>query len=514
MALFLVLWLGVVPPKVVLRIGTPSIVQSANILLDNTLSMLAYISNPPLMKMDASGKPVGQLVEDFEVSKDLKIWTFSLLENLFWSDGKKLTSSDIQFSIEYTSHKYPPARWMKEMISRIDTPDDHTVVIQLKKPYARLDFELTTYKILPKHIWEKIENPRHYSNPGPNIGCGPFVIEKIDMNRRVVLLTQNSFWKGKNPKIHAIEIHVFQNRDTLSLALAKGSMDIYYEYASPLPYFHLKRIQALPHIAVMEQLNLGLVFLGFNLRKSPMSDINFRRAVASAINYNEIVKIELLGNGIPPSQGFISPNMAHYKKTPALEYDPQKAVQILRNAGYSDSNKNGIIENPENGKDVSLVLLCTSLYVRLSELVRDYLESSGIKIHIKTVDGNSWVNFKDNYRYDLIIGKTTPWGMFMHANWATGYFDSRRTGEGVLHTVDDPVFHNLCDSILAEKDDAHLKVLAYRVQEYYTTHLPAVALYWNTMIIPYKKDFSGWLLDPLYNFYNIDSILNIAKKWP
>ena len=119
---------------------------------------------------------------------------------------------------------------------------------------------------------------------------------------------------------------------------------------------------------------------------------------------------------------------------------------------------------------------------------------------------------KDKYNYDLVVSRTSPWGMFMHANWATGYFDTRRTGEGVLHNVDDPEFLKLCDDILSTKDMEKLKEYASDIQDYYARFLPAIALYWSRTVTPYKKRYAGWSTNPLYGIYNIQNFLSLRIR--
>ena len=119
---------------------------------------------------------------------------------------------------------------------------------------------------------------------------------------------------------------------------------------------------------------------------------------------------------------------------------------------------------------------------------------------------------KDKHNYDLVVSRTSPWGMFMHASWATGYFDARRTGEGVLHNVDDPQFLKLCDNILSTKDEKRLKQYAYNVQDYYAQNLPAIALYWSRSVIPYQKKIVGWTSNPLFGLYNIHNFLSIRYR--
>lgn len=497
---------------IVLRIGTPKNVKSANIFLDSYLSIYAHLSNPPLMRVNEKGQIVGQVAKGIHVSSGYNQWTFFIHDDLYWSDGKKVTPEDIKFTIEYTKEKSPVAGWMKRTIEKVSLGEENSVILHLKQPYTRLDVEMATYRILPKHIWQKVHDPMRYTNRGPNIGCGPFTIEKIDLNLGVILFKRNPYWRGKKPKIKRVEIHLYQNKDILSLALEKGEIDIFYDYSASFPYPSLIKIRSEERFGFMENLNMGLIFLGWNLRKKPMSDPKFRMALSYAIDFEEVIKLDALGYGRVPNRGFIPPSMEHFKATPPLEYDLDKARSLLNQAGYRDNNGDGIREDL-NGKNISLSLLIRPSQVRLAELTRDYFLATGVKINIKTVDRSTWISQKDNYRYDLVITRSTPWGMLMHANWATGYFDSRRSGEGVLHTVDDPKFIKLCDELLATRNEERLKDLSFKVQEYYADNLPAIPLYWNILVTPFNKRFTGFSWDPVYGIFNLTNFLEIEKSF-
>ncbi len=501
---------------VILRIGTTDPVQSANILLDTNLSLFSHVSNPTLMKMNQDIEPEGQLVDTIEPSADLKTWTLTIRDDLFWSDGRPVTAADVRFTLTYLRDKFPAAGWIKNTVSEVSISDPDTVVIRINRPYGRLDFEFTTYPLLPQHVWEKIENPLRYTNNGRIVGCGPFIIDRTDLNRGVVSMVRNPHWKGPKPQIDAVEIHLYKNRDVLALALERGDIDIFYEYASSYPYANLNRLRGSGRFAFLEQLNLGLYFLGFNLKKPPLSDPTFRRAVALALDYEEILRLILLGNGKKPQVGFIPPSLPAFKPTRDCILDRQEAARLLDEAGCRDRNQDGFRESA-GGTGLRLTLLVDPLKpfnARLSELIEEYLRAVGIRVTIKAVEGSSWVSLKDRFAYDLVLSRTSPWGMLMHASWATGYFDARRTGEGVLHTVDDPDFLTLCDDLLAETDRVRIRSLAHRVQDYYAENLPAVALLWNTIITPYNQSFFGWKLDPLYGLFNIDTLLHVRREQP
>lgn len=498
------------PPSTVLRIGTTDRVLSANILLDSNLALFAHLSNPPLMKMTPEGKLVGLLVEEIQKSEDNATWTFVIKDDLFWSDGRKVAAQDVKFSLEYIRDKLPAAGWLLKVLREVFVADEHTVVLRLNQSRARLGVEFTTYKILPRHVWHSIQDPMRHTHSGAQVGCGPYFIERIDLHRGVVIFQKNPYWKGKAPQTETIEIHLYQNKDVLSIALEKQDIDIFYDYASSYPYPSLAKLHATGRFEFLETLNTGLVFLGLNLRKPPLSDPKFREALAYAIDYEEIIKLDALGYGEVPNRGFIPPSMEHFKKTPQLHRDLPRAKTILSSAGYTDSNGNGIIEG-RDGKDIELLLLLSSPFERIGELVQDHLKASGIRVTLKHIDRTTWTNFKDQYKYDLTITRTSPWGMHMHAGWATGYFDARRTGEGVLHILDDPVFLGLCDEALQAPEES-LNVLAHRIQDYYAAELPAVPLYWNKIVTPFNKKYRGWVVDPLYGIYNIDSLLNLERS--
>ncbi len=494
----------------VLKIGTPNVVKSASILGDSSMGVLAHLSNPTLMKMASDGKVVGLTAKSYAVSEDGKIWTFFINDDLYWSDGQRLTPDDVLFTFSYLAENYPAAGWIKKTVDNISV-EDGAVVFKLNKPYSRLNLEFATYPILARHIWEKVDKPMEYTNEGECAGFGPFFIAKTDLGAGVIYFEKNPYWKGASPKFDTLEVHTFSNMDVLSLAIEKGDVDAYYKYAGTYPYSSMQKLKDTGNFDFVEKDNIGLIFLGMNLQKEPMSDKSFRKALSYAINYSEILKLDALGYGQVPNAGFVPPSMMDFKETARLEYNLARAKSILEDAGYRDSNGNGILEG-KDGKDIKLTFLTRTDYQRTAELMQEYLLLLGIDSELKNVDSSTWIKQKDAGEYDLTITRSTPWGMLMHANWGTGYFDSRRTGEGVLHVLDDPVFLKLCDDILAATSEDQLQDYAYELQDYYAERLPAIALYWNKVETPYNSAWQGWYSDPLYGIFNVDNFLVVEKK--
>ncbi|NMC61073.1 MAG: ABC transporter substrate-binding protein [Candidatus Methanofastidiosa archaeon] len=492
------------------KIGSPNTIKAAN-FFDTNLAIFMKVSNLTLTKMDENGKIVGQVATNYEVSPDNKTWVFYIDPNLYWSDGKKVTPEDIKFSIEYYANKIPYAGWIKQRVESVTVLNDKNAVeLKFKEPYTRTNLEFATYNILPKHVWESIQDPLNYVQTENYVGCGPYYVSKVDLDSQIVTLKKNTYWKGKQSIVDKIEVHMYKTNDTLALDLENGNLDVYYKYAGSYPYSNVQKLKDTGKYDFIQKMNVGLIFLGFNLQREPMSDLKFRNAISYAINYDELVKVEALGYGSVPNRGFVPPTMEHFQETPKLVYDIEKAKQLLNEAGYKDNNGNGIIETP-TGKDIKVIMLIRSDYIRSGELVQDYLKEVGIDVTLKSVDTSTWISLKDKYYYDLTITRTTPWGMLMHAQWGTGYFDSRRTGEGVLHNLDDSEFLKICDNILSTTDTNKMQTYAYEIQDYYSDKLPAITLYWNENVTPYNKKYTGWYVDPLYGIYNTDTFLNLEK---
>ncbi len=495
----------------VLKIATPSVIKSASFIGDSNLGTFAHLSNPPIMKMDADGHLVGQLAESYEVSENNTQWTFYLKNDFYWSDGKKVSPEDVEFSILYYGEKTPWARWINDTLESSTVSDaDNSVTFKFNKPYTRINLEFATYNILPAHVWESVENPMEYVNEGPYVGCGPYYLELIDLNAGKLVFKKNPYWKGKAPAFGSVEVHYYSNVDVATLALEKGDADTYYKYAGSYPYPNIDQLEKTGDFNFLEKTNIGLVFLAPNLKKAPISDLEFREALTYAINYEELVRLETLGYGDVPNRGFVPPSMEAFKETEKLEYSPEKARTALEKAGYADSNGNGILED-KDGKDIELEILIRTDYARTGELLKEYLEEVGLDAELRTVDKDTWFTLKDSYSYDLTVTRSTPWGMLMHASWGSGYFDSRRTGQGVMHNVDDPEFLELCDEILATTDPVELETCAHELQDYYAEELPAIPLYWNNVVTPFNREFEGWYADPLYGIYNLENFVNVHE---
>jgi peptide/nickel transport system substrate-binding protein len=100
--------------------------------------------------------------------------------------------------------------------------------------------------------------------------------------------------------------------------------------------------------------------------------------------------------------------------------------------------------------------------------------------------------------YDMVFFRATPWGTLMHAGHASGYFDSRRTGSGVLHNFDNSEYLAACNARLATGDPAEQARQDLKIQELQAQYLPGIALAWTDSVYPYSKNWANWKIDHIF----------------
>lgn len=500
--------------KDILVVGTTMGIKDIG-LTDYYMGILRSIfTHNGLVTLDAEGNYRGDLAESYE-TKDGKTWTFKLRKGVQWHDGRPFTASDVKFSIEYLLEKVPVYKSHWALIDSVQAPDDHTVVITLKNPNARFLVNLIVLRTLPKHVFERVQDPKTFTEPAAMLGTGPYVFDKFDKAAGLLVFKANQKYFGGKPNIDEVHVRLFKNPDTMYMALQKGEIDTVYFYAAGTDPIYVPRLLQDDKIKFVFVKNLGVAnAVFFNLKKPPVDDPRFRKALAYAIDYEELQRIFTAGYGTVPNAGFVPEGTPGYAETPRMKCDRAQAIAILDEMGCKDVNGDGYRETAK-GEPLVLDLMVRgdlAESVRLGELLQKYFAGVGVKTSLRMVDQAAFMNVADIEKSHVaFISRTTPWGMMMWGGYGTGYFDARNIG---WSQVEDPAFYALVDAALTELDPSRQKEIARKIQEYYAEHLPAIPLYWNTLIQPYSKKFEGWYVDPITGILNKTTWSSLKKGSP
>jgi len=305
--------------------------------VDRDLTELIYSG---LMKYNENGEIVPDLAKDYEILEDGAIFEFYLKEELFWSDGSPLTADDVIFtikSIQNPSLKSPiRASWLGVSAEKTS---ELGVRFELKNPSA-VFLENCTLKIMPKHIWENISDQNFYLsiyNLKP-IGSGPYKVKEIrqdkENNIKSLELSVNANYHKRLPYIREITFFFYDNEDELVSAFNSGKIKGFY-LVSPEKKQNIKNNDFFEYYLLLPR--YFAVFFNQNPPDNGtkiLSDKKIRQALNYGTNKEEIITQILLGQGeiidspiLPYIYGFESPSKTY-------EFDPEKAKQILDEAGF------------------------------------------------------------------------------------------------------------------------------------------------------------------------------------
>jgi ABC-type transport system substrate-binding protein len=335
---------------VTVRMAIPYTENYLDPLFGMTSSLCGYSCIAPVfpnllkskLQPDGTYTLVPDLAESYEISEDGLTITFHLRHNILWSDGEPFTAEDVKVTYEGMldpASGVPALADLREVES-IKTPDDYTVVFRLRKPHALILATLGGYctaGIVPAHIFGKIPREQwrgYWTEPSQIVSLGAYKVVEFVPNTRYVLEANPNYWGGK-PFVDRIEIVVIPETATAISALKKGEVDILVaEYAGPELLAELSSLEA-AGIDMSFVLWPATTYLGFNLNHPILNNRYVRLAIANLIPIDTIINDVLKGRG-RPANGPIYPGSWAYPSDipPLAKYDPEKAMEYLRKAGY------------------------------------------------------------------------------------------------------------------------------------------------------------------------------------
>jgi peptide/nickel transport system substrate-binding protein len=349
--------------------------------------------------------PAPGIAESWDVSDDRKTVTFHLVKDAKWSDGEPITSADVKWSLEVLGSKGALFTSYTDNITKIETPDDETVVIHTKQPDARIVGGLFIY-ILPKHIWGKVpvsDLTGSYKPDIPLVGSGPFVVTEFDP-QHITRMERNPNFRGPEPKFDEIQFIRYGNQDAAERALQLGEVDMVPEVSAG----NFARLGDEPNIETLQASSPAYTELAFNMcseKNCPDAELNpaiqdpaVRQAVAYAVDRERINQIAARGTSFE-GHGILPPFYKSFYEQPADDYafDPDKANQLLDDAGWVQ-NGDGPRTKGDEELSFDLYVRSESPYnIQAAKLIAEQAGDVGIEFNVQVVSTDKL--------YDLTVRK-------------------------------------------------------------------------------------------------------------
>jgi peptide/nickel transport system substrate-binding protein len=480
--------------------------------------MLLQFSNEDL-------SPAPGLAEGCEPNADHTVWTCAIREGLKWSDGTPLTSRDVAFTYRFViDNAISQYRSYFPYDPTFETPDDRTLIWRSKQPTFAPDMPPFVY-IVPEHVWAPYDGKDKKeikSVPNtPSVASGPFTLIEWERGQGWTMRRNPYFW-GDEPVVDRIEFRVFDNQEAMVQALRNGEIDI-ADGLQPSVFQTLEDVEEVTTQRVVSDwwLNLAFNFGGQSKDSDPhpaLADHAVREAIAMAIDKQEIVDKVYLGYATPGDTIIREAASFWHLDIPADEeypYDPQAANALLDEAGYADSDGDGVREDPRSGEPLSLLMPAseeTTGAVEAGQLIVGYLRGIGIEVELQAASDAKMDDYWGSGAFDMYIWY---WSGDPDPDYQLWVFTSGQCGSWSDGCWSDPEYDALYEQQRAMFDREDRRDVVFDAQRYVYEQLPGVVLAYPSWLEAYRDDrFTGWAPAPgeegyLLPGYNYNSLVSV-----
>ena len=350
-----------------------------------------------LTRFAADGSIIPGLAKGWDISGDGTVYTFHLNDGVTFHDGTDMDGEDVRFSLGRArgDDSTNAQKALFAGIREVTVPDPLTVQVTLNEPNGNFLFNLAwgdAVVVAPESIDDIKTHP---------IGTGAFRFVKWVQGDRIELERNPDYW-GAPAQLKAATFRFIPDPSAAFAAMMAEDIDAFSGFPAPE---NLPQFESDPRFRVLVGSTEGETILSTNNRAQPFDDLRVRRALAHAIDRQAIIDGAMFGYGTPIGTHFAPHHPAYVDLTADSAFDPDKARELLSEAGYPD------------GFDTRLHLPPPSYARRGGEIVAAQLMNVGIRAKIINVEWPQWLETvfrgKD---YDLtIISHTEPMDIGIYA---------------------------------------------------------------------------------------------------
>ena len=469
---------------------------------DSASHQIAGLVFNGLVKYDTDLSIIGDLAEAWEVSQDGLVITFHLRKGVKWTDGVEFTAEDVMFGYKTIVSEKTPTAYAEDFlqVKKAEVLDRYTFRATYEKPFAPALSTWGSLVVLPKHLLEGKDITKSDLTRNP-VGMGPYKLRKWVPGQEVVLDSNKDYFEGR-PYIDQYVYRIIRDPATMFLELQAGGVDLMgltplqYTKQTDTEYFR-ENFRKFRYPAFV------YTYMGFNLKHPFFQDRRVRQAIAHAIDKQEIVDVVLFGLGKPATGPYVPNTWPYNPKVKEYEYNPGKARQLLKEAGWEDRKGNGTLE--KDGRPFQFTIFTNmgnSTRMNTATIIQWRLAKIGIRVDIRALEWSTFVNqFIDKRRFEaVILGWSIGFDPDQYDIWFSG-----KTKEKEFNFVgyNNPEVDALLEKGRRTFDIEARKKIYYRMQEILAEDLPYIFLYVPEATPIVNARFMGIRPSPIGIEYNL-----------
>ena len=455
----------------------------------------------PRIGLDAQSERIDELLFDDLCTRDERLnvrpglaerwespnpltYIFHLHRGATFHDGRPLTSRDVKWTFD--SLLQGKIRSTKagtyRPVDYIDAPDDFTVVFHLKEPFATLLWNVSdgAIGIVPYGSGEEISRPP--------MGSGPFRFVSAEPDKEVVIERNDGYW-GEKAHLKRVRFAVIPDATTRALELRKGSADVAVTSLTGDMVLALERES---NLEVLHAPGTVLAYLAFNTRDPILKDVRVRRAVAYAIDRAPMIHY-LLRDFARPAYSLLPPeSWAYNGDVPHYDYNPDRARQLLEQAGYPAVNGVRLHLTMKTSTDENPRLIAA--------VVQQQLRDVGIALDIRTFEFATFFSDVTRGAYQLhslrwVGGNEDP-DIFEYV-----FHSAKFSPHGANRTYyANPRVDTLIDQARGELDQNARRQIYNEIQQILAEDLPYINLWYFENVMVHTKRVRNLTLNPPGNY--------------
>jgi len=455
----------------------------------SSASACALIYNG-LTKVDKDLNVVGDLAERWEVLDDGLTIIFYLRRGVVWHDGEPFTAEDVKFTFRTILDPAVGSPYISAFqdIKDIRVIDDLTVAFEYKQPYAPALLKLGM-GVIPKHLFEGEKDLRKSPYARSPVGTGPYRFS-VWKSGQYMVLEENPEYFEHVPGIKRYVTRIIPDQSVEFLELISGEVDsmqlnpYQFRYRSETPEFK-KRIAKYKYLAP------SYTYIGYNMKDPILSDKRVRKALSYAIDKKQIIDSVLLGLGEDCTGPFRKESVYYDDSVVLYGYDSVRARELLREAGWRDTDADGVLD--KDGQEFRIKLV-TNQGNQTREDVATIVQSQWGKLGIKTeIQVIAWAAFLDQFVdkknfQAVILGWSLPLDPDCYTVW-----HSESSGPGGLNFVSytDEGVDELIEEGRRQFDPEVRKNIYHRIHRMIAEDAPYTFLFFSYATPAVNKRFKG-----------------------
>lgn len=416
------------------------------------------------------------IAENWEQLSDTS-YKFNIKKGIKFHNGEILTAEDVKFSLDRAiASSY--VSYIVNFISDVEVVDENTVIVNTHEPYAPILMNLahpSTAIVCKSAVEADPEGIKTHP-----IGCGPYKFVEWKQGDSVKLEAFEDYYFGA-PVTKNIVMRVIPENAQRTIALETGEIDIAYN----LSVNDVERVKESEKLELLTTKTSSVGYISFNTEKAPFNDVKARQAIAYAIDKQLIVDTLLYGQGAVANSVISEVVFGGVKGLEGLEYDPEKAKQLLKEAGVKD------------GTEFTISVNDNQVRIETCQVIQGMLNEVGLNLKIEVLEFGALIEKTTNKQHDMAF-----------FGWVTSTSDADYTYYPLFHSsmhgapgnrsfYNNPKIDKLIEAGRSNPDYSEREKTYKEIAEVLADEVPSLPIFFQNMSVGITNKAEGFTINPI-----------------